>query len=243
MKHIRLAVALTICLVAPSITLAHTMRVFPVILHEGVPQLFVIMVEPPGQRPTVTVGGLSATVRNLLKGAIVEVTLPGSLLTAGEYRIELSRAGEVLATSIDVGQPDFATLLDTLDGMTALVTQVVTDLAAQADFFEALDSVKTQINLGSFELAFDEGARFFRLVNDSPEITYRQTRTLQDLTLFVGFASRRPDCQKKQTFFLPTFCRAQSYSRCGKHYWRLPGMWLAGFNIQLFYKRRPVKCV
>src|SRR4030095_7530160 len=49
-------------------------------------------------------------------------------------------------------------------------------------------------------------------------------------------ASRRPDCQKKHTFFPSNILSRQSYSKLWKTLLGSPGMSLAGFNIHLLQK-------
>ena len=77
-------------------------------------------------------------------------------------------------------------LLDTLVGMKALVAQVVNDPATESLFLSRLELIRSQVELQNFEIAFSQAEGLFGLVNDSMEITYQQTLTLQDLTLFAA---------------------------------------------------------
>jgi List-Bact-rpt repeat protein/IPT/TIG domain-containing protein len=172
-------------------------NVFPAVLHTGAPQIFVIVGENLGQRPRVTVGGVAAEVRTLLPGAAFEVTLPH--VGEGTHPVVLFIRGKSLTTSVVLGEPGLSTLLHTLVAMKALVAQVVDDPATKSLFLTRLESIRSQVELQNFEIAFSQAEALFGLVNDSREITYQQTLTLQDLTLFAAQLITQEDPTGKLT--------------------------------------------
>jgi IPT/TIG domain len=172
-------------------------NVFPAVLHTGAPQIFVIVGENLGQRPRVSVGGVAAEVSTLLPGAAFEVTLPH--VGEGTLPVVLFTRGQSLTTSVVLGEPDLSTLLHTLVAMKALVAQVVDDPATESLFLTRLESIRSQVELQNFEIAFSQAEALFGLVNDSREITYQQTLTLQDLTLFAAQLITQEDPTGKLT--------------------------------------------
>ena len=83
--------------------------------------------------------------------------------------------------------------------MKALVAQVVDDPATESLFLTRVESIRSQVELQNFEIAFIQAEALFGLVNDSMEITYRQTLTLQDLTLFAAQLITQEDPTGKLT--------------------------------------------